>query len=235
MHTVASFYTLFLDIFLVLFWASLMFVLYKGIEYNKTNPEYKKIAIWVGICATSWFGINYYLAFTDITAYIEIPIGPLMLLFSSVGSVVLFFTNKSFREFIDATPLYLLIIPTFARIGGLVFVGVANEGLMGKLFALPLGWGDVIIGSLVPLVAYACYKKLKYWKTYVLWWNWTGILIYVVAISVALIAMPPFQLLHPVPDFDLKKYFPISTTAMIDLPLTTILHIFILLKLRRTL
>lgn len=230
MHFIHPFYSLFLDVCMLFFVGLLGFILYKRSLYPFA-PRYSLHVI--GSFFIVWLGFAYFLSRTDVTASLAFPVGPSMLLFAILGSIGLYVFNNTFRKFIHDTPVYLLIIPIVVRIGGLVFVGVAQEGLMGNLFALPLGWGDVLIGGLSPLMAYVSYKQVTHWKTYLSIWNWSGILVFVFIILVAVIATPPFQIIHPVPNFELRKYFPLSATAFIVLPLTTIFHILIFLKLRK--
>jgi hypothetical protein len=82
--------------------------------------------------------------------------------------------SPTFRGIVAAVPQHWLIgIQTFRILGG-VFLVRYFAGELPGLFALPAGIGDVVTGSLAPLVAYLWYSGKRYARGAAIAWNLFG-------------------------------------------------------------
>ena len=84
---------------------------------------------------------------------------PLPLGLAALTPIVLFlawfFSSAEFREFaLSLSPRTLTIVQGW-RIAGFTFLALAAYGILPGLFALPAGWGDIVIGATAPFVALA--------------------------------------------------------------------------------
>jgi hypothetical protein len=67
--------------------------------------------------------------------------------------LVWFAASPSFRQFtLYISPRVLTLVQSW-RIGGFVFLVLATYSILPRPFALPAGWGDIVIGATAPLVA----------------------------------------------------------------------------------
>lgn len=66
---------------------------------------------------------------------------------------------------------------------GYGFINFWSLGLLPGEFALPTGYGDVIVGLLAPVVAFIYYKRAFYAKKVAILWNYLGIADLVLSIT----------------------------------------------------
>jgi hypothetical protein len=79
-----------------------------------------------------------------------------------------FAASAGFRRFaLSLDPSILTLVQTW-RIGGFVFLVLYAFGILPGVFALPAGWGDMLIGATAPLVALR-FAQPGHRKGFVLW------------------------------------------------------------------
>lgn len=108
----------------------------------------------------------------------------------AVGTSMSF--SQRFRQIIrDISQDWLIGIQTL-RIGGFVFLGLLDLKLLPSEFAIPAGYGDVVVGFLAPL-ALRIYRKdrTRSWVALIAW-NIFGMLDLVVAMITGIVFIAPF-------------------------------------------
>src|SRR6202030_2781546 len=102
------------------------------------------------------------------------------------------------------------------------------------LFAWPAGLGDVLAGVLAPVVAIAYWRRPRENADLVTAWNLFGLTDLVVAMTAGFLTSPsPFQLFAFDLPNELISQFPLVLMPVFLVPLSVLLHLASLTKLRR--
>ena len=112
-----------------------------------------------------------------------------------VIGLALLWRSATATRLLDAVPQSWLVGVQFYRVLGLIFLPLLAEGHLPELFALPAGGGDVAVGLLAPLVAWAYARGSVGREALVRCWNILGLLDLAVAITAGLLTSPsPLQM-----------------------------------------
>ncbi len=139
-----------------------------------------------------------------------------------------FRSSEQFRQFTLAlNPRTLTIVQSW-RIVGFVFLVLYTYGILPGLFALPAGWGDIVIGATAPLAALALADP-KHRSSFI-FWQALGILDLVLAIVLG--AADSF--IHPqgIPTSPVTV-LPLSIIPTFVVPVLLILHLICIAQARR--
>jgi hypothetical protein len=144
----------------------------------------------------------------------------------------LIWRSPTASRIIDAVPQHWLVGAQFFRVLGLVFVALWAAGRLPGQFALPAGLGDLAVGLLAPVVAWAYARHPSEHTGSVLAWNLFGIADLVVAVATGFLTAPsPFQLLALDAPNVLIDRFPLVLIPVFLVPLSIVLHLASLRKL----
>jgi hypothetical protein len=136
---------------------------------------------------------------------------------------------------VDAVPADALISTQVYRvIGGVLFLPLYASGILPGYFALPAGWGDLVVGLLALFVALAVRRKLGGARPLALRWNVFGFLDLVAAVGLGTGRLVPLlaPTLGTVSPVATMTFFPLVLIPTFAVPLGFILHIY---SIRRTL
>lgn len=123
----------------------------------------------------------------------------------------------------------------FYRVLGLIFLVLYAEERLPGAFALPAGCGDVLVGLLAPIVSIAFARQWRGSIGLVRAWNLLGIADLVVAVATGFLSSPsPFQMLAFDRPNELINAFPLAMIPVFLVPLSILLHLASLKKLRQT-
>lgn len=149
--------------------------------------------------------------------------GVVMARFSAVGRVL------------DAVPLqWLTGVQLYRALGG-IFLVLYGAGQLPGLFAWPAGLGDVLVGVLAPVVALAYARGPGNNGDLVAAWNIFGLFDLVVAVGCGFATSPsPVQLAAFDRPNELITAFPLVLIPTYLVPVSVLLHLVSLAKLRRT-
>jgi hypothetical protein len=162
----------------------------------------------------------------------SVPTLPLGLLIPIALGVALFFRSPLLRRIIDAAPQSWIVTIQVYRAEGLIFLVLYAGGLLPGAFAWPAGVGDVIVGLLAPVVGIASMRGSSGWLRA---WNLLGIADLVVAVATGFLTSPsPLQLLALDRPNELIGSFPLVMIPVFLVPLSVLLHLASLQKLRQT-
>lgn len=151
-----------------------------------------------------------------------------------IGGVLLW-RSSTLGRIIDAVPLPWLVGVQLYRALGTMFLILYANNKLPALFAWPAGIGDILVGVLAPLVALIYARAPREGASLVLGWNVLGILDLVVAVSTGFITAPsPFLPHINPPTSELMSVLPLVVIPTFAVPISILLHIATLMKLRRT-
>jgi hypothetical protein len=151
-----------------------------------------------------------------------------------VAGVLLFFSWPLLRRTLAIVPNAWFVGVQSYRALGVIFLVLYAAGRLPALFALPAGLGDVLVGILAPGVAMAYARSPQGARQRVRLWNLLGIADLVVAVTTGFLTSPsPLQIAafdHP---SRLIGMFPLSLIPVFAVPLSVLLHMASLQKLRQ--
>jgi hypothetical protein len=147
---------------------------------------------------------------------------------------LLVWRSPRLARIIDAVPQHWLIGVQLYRALGVIFLILCGTGKLPGLFALPAGLGDVLVGVLAPIVGIA-YRRGPRENTYLVSaWNLFGLADLVVAVTTGFLTSPSaFQLFAFDLPNELISRFPLVLIPVFLVPLSVLLHLASLAKLRR--
>jgi hypothetical protein len=164
----------------------------------------------------------------------RIPTVPFGLMIPIAAGIALFWRWPLLRRTIEAVPQSWLVSVQVYRAEGLIFLTLFAAGLLPGAFALPAGLGDMAVGLLAPLVGIAYATGSRGSSGWVRAWNLLGMADLVVAVTTGFLTSPsPLQLLaldHP---NELISSFPLVMIPVFLVPLSVLLHMASLQKLRQ--
>jgi hypothetical protein len=167
--------------------------------------------------------------------YIQ-PLIPVFAVGSFAVVLLAFWLVPAVRRVLQAASLPALIGVQLYRAIGFVFIALLARGQLPAHFAEPAGWGDVAIGLAAPLVAMAVARGIAGGRALAIGWNVFGLLDLVVAVGMGTGFLAPVLMpeLGPrVPPAAAMGVFPMLLVPTFAVPLSIILHVIALGRLRR--
>jgi hypothetical protein len=142
--------------------------------------------------------------------------------------------SRRVREIVEAVPQSWLVGLQSYRVVGVIFLVLSAAGLLPGIFALPAGYGDAFVGLTALLVASRSVQQHSKSDQFVALWNWFGIADLVVAVTTGFLSAPSrFQIFSlDAPNF-LIGSFPLVMIPIYAVPLSIVLHLASLTKLRQ--
>ena len=184
-----------------------------------------------------WFGTAFALGFLEVYRAVSdrIPTIPYGILVPIVIGGLLIVRSSTMARVLDAVPQHWLIGVQLYRALGAIFLVLYGTGKLPGLFAWPAGLGDVLVGVLAPVVAVAYARGPDKNEDLVSAWNIFGIVDLIVAVASGFSTSPsPFQLFAFDQPNQLVSTFPLVLIPTFLVPVSVLLHIASMTKLRRT-
>jgi hypothetical protein len=184
-----------------------------------------------------WFGIAFALGFFEVYRAVSdrIPTLPSGILVPILIGGLLIVRSSTMARMLDVVPQHWLIGVQLYRALGAIFLILYGTGKMPGLFAWPAGLGDVLVGVLAPVVAVAYARGPEKNGDLVSAWNIFGMVDLIVAVATGFSTSPsPFQLFAFDQPNELVSVFPLVLIPTYLVPVSVLLHIASLKKLRRT-
>ena len=205
-------------------------------ELNMPAERRTSLLIRAGALLGTWLVLAFWLAASGASRGSNteaLPIAALaMALTISVGLGIVA-TSETARGILAATPPHLLIGVQVYRIIGAIFLVLFALGRAPGVFALPAGWGDVLVGVSAPIVAWLYRSDAARWRGLAILWNIIGITDLVVAVTMGVLTSPgPLQRLAFDPPNVLITSFPLVLIPAVLVPASILLHLFSLRSLR---
>jgi hypothetical protein len=139
------------------------------------------------------------------------------------------------KRIVDAAPQAWIVNVQVYRALGVIFLILYASGKLPGLFAWPAGVGDILVGGLAPVVALAYARQPHENRGLVAAWNVFGILDLAIAVTTGFLTSP--SLLQPFaaqPPNELIDAFPLVLVPVFLVPVSILLHLASLAKLRRS-
>jgi hypothetical protein len=151
-----------------------------------------------------------------------------------VLGVVSFRSWPLLRRALAAVPNRWMVGVQFYRTLGVVFLLLYAGGHLPAVFALAAGFGDMAVGMLAPFVAASFERSPRDSARRVRLWNLLGIADLVIAVTIGFLTSPsPLQIASFDRPSALIGVFPLSLIPVFAVPVSLLLHIASLQKLRQ--
>jgi len=151
-----------------------------------------------------------------------------------VAGVALFRQWPALRRIIELVPQRWIVGVQVYRVLGLIFLVLYAGGRLPGEFAWPAGAGDVMVGLLAPIAAIAYARGGRESGGLLRAWNLLGIADLVVALTTGFLTSPsPLQMLAFDRPNHLVTMFPLVMIPVFLVPLSVLLHLASLEKLRQ--
>ena len=137
-----------------------------------------------------------------------------------------FATSSNFRQFaMSLNPSTLTIVQTWRLIGVVMLLSEAR-GILPSVFALPAGYGDMLIGATATYVAFRFAQPIH--RSAFIAWQLLGITDLVLAVGLGTTA----QLLDPGSSMQTMTVLPLSLIPTFLVPLFLMLHVISIAQAR---
>ncbi len=164
----------------------------------------------------------------------RIPTIEFGLLIPILAGIVFYRRSHTLRRIIAAASQSFLVGIQVYRVLGLIFLVLLISGRMPRVFALPAGTGDVAVGLLAPVIAFAAARGLRGSRGLVGAWNLLGLADLLVAVTTGFLSSPsPAQMFAFSNPNTLITAFPFVMIPVSLVPLAVLLHLASLAKLGR--
>jgi hypothetical protein len=214
------------------------FVLLFGVDrallgLGRTKADRVRIVSILGIVLFGWLVLALFLGWQGIfrsalnqqVPYIALAIGIPIL----VGALLIQ-GSKQVREIIEAVAQSQLVAFQFYRVLGVTFLVLYAAGQLPGIFALPAGWGDVMVGLTALMVGARAARSEN--DQLVTLWNWLGISDLVIAVATGFLSAPSrFQIFSLDAPNVLIGSFPLVMVPIFAVPLSIVLHLASLSKI----
>lgn len=217
-------------------------ILSTGADRSGLSPRAQRTArLGTGIFLGGWLGAALLLAPAPISLldrdrfFIE-PLIPILTLSSFAIVLLAVWLVPAVRRLLKAASLPALIAVQVYRAIGIVFLVLMARGQLPAHFAQPAGWGDIAVGLTAPLVALAVVRGIRGGRALAMGWNVVGLLDLFVAVGMGTGILAPILVpgLGPrVPPAAAMGVFPMILVPIYAVPLSVILHVIVLGRLRQ--
>jgi hypothetical protein len=137
------------------------------------------------------------------------------------------------KRVLHAVPQQWLVSVQLFRALGAIFLILSATGTLPRLFALPAGLGDILVGLSAPVVGLAYARAPQKAAGLVAAWNVLGLLDLTDALGLGFLTAPSRYALEVQPTSDLMTVLPLVLIPVYLVPLFFVLHLASLTKLRR--
>lgn len=233
-HQVPAYLTPFILTGMTLVIATLVLGLRRALR--RIAPPDQAKALWsVSTLLIGWFIVA---VATSIAGFYRPSSGPPTiqygLLTPIVVGVLAFLTWPLLRRIIAGIPSTWLVGVQFYRVLGVIFVVLYAGRHLPGIFALPAGLGDSLVGVLAPFAAMSLARSPQASVRKVRLWNLLGIADLVIAVTLGFLSSPsPLQMVAFDRPSGLIAMFPLSLIPVFAVPLSILLHLASLQKLRQ--
>ncbi len=199
-------------------------------KLNVPENSKNKAVLFSGIFLFGWLLLAMAIGLLDFFHVTANFISPLVPVFFALPIIIFLKTLKKSElagKIADSFTQPFLILIQVPRIGGYVFLVLMEQGLLPAMFAIPSGYGDIIVGLSAPIVAFFYLKKTRWARKLAIAWNVVGIIDLAIAISfgIGLVFPEPFQIIPTSPTTELMTTFPLVMVPAFAVPLGMMLHI----------
>lgn len=176
----------------------------------------------------TWFLAALVVGRLELLARLPALAPQIILVVLTVLLLVACFAISAVRTWIDALDVRALVLPHVTRFVGVYFLLLYQRGVLPYEFAVPCGWGDIIVASLaVGVVFLPLGEKLRHHVCFI--WNTVGLvdILFVVFTAARIGLTRPWQL-------GALRVLPLSVLPTFLVPLIIAMHVLIYVRLVRS-
>lgn len=180
-----------------------------------------RIVIW------TWFIAALAVGKYELLAHLPAPATPGILIALTALLLVACFGITAVRAWLDGLDVRALVLPHVTRFVGFYFLILCRRGELPYEFAVPGGWGDIVVASLaVGVVFLPLREELRHHVCFI--WNTIGLvdLLFVVVTAARIGFSHPWQL-------GALQVLPLSVLPTFLVPLLIATHVLIYVRLMR--
>lgn len=235
-YSVPAYLTPFVVTSMIILVTALLFGLRRALRRPAWPETDRAKAFWsVSSLLVGWFVVA---VVTSVAGFYGPPSGApptiqYALLIPIVGGLLLFRSWPLLRRTVAIVPNNWLVGVQFYRVLGVIFLVLYAGAHLSGPFALPAGLGDMLVGILAPFVAASFARSPEGSVRRVRLWNLLGITDLVVAVTMGFLTGPPLQIGSIDRPNALVGMFPLSLIPVFAVPLSVLLHMASLQKLRQ--
>jgi hypothetical protein len=174
-----------------------------------------------------WLAVAIALGFSGLLGYVRPP-GPQILIFGlTAGLFGASWLSRSFRDWLSTLDLRAVIALHLTRFVGFYFLWLYGKGELPYRFAVPGGWGDIIVATAAALIL-VTWKALGGRRWVLFLWNVYGLIdiLFVVGTAAAEAMAVPASMAA-------LLRIPLSLLATFLVPLIISSHVLIFARLRK--
>jgi hypothetical protein len=218
--------------------AATVFGLRLAVNRAEIPVRSRRLALWsISALLVAWFFTALALTWSGFYrgTPLNIPTIPFGLVIPVVAGILLFRRWPLLRRVVDSIPQSWIVGIQVYRVEGSIFLTLHAAGLLPGAFAWPAGIGDVLVGLLAPVAAVAYARRTRGSAGLVWAWNLLGLADLTVAVTTGFLTSPsPLQVLALDQPNELISSFPLAMIPVFLVPLSLLLHLASLKKLRAT-
>jgi hypothetical protein len=180
-------------------WILLNMIMLGGLVALGLNQSFSRMTIppgarrrWRAIVIISlfgWLAARMVLGQSGIVAPARLIPLSFLVSYSAVALALVF--SPVFRQAVVSIPQEKLIGVHTVRVAGFVFLAMLDMGLLPPQFALPAGYGDIIVALTAPLVVHALNRNNPYARKLAVAWNLLGLLDFTFALATGMVFIGP--------------------------------------------
>ncbi len=213
-----------------------------GVKGVNASPRQKQVILWVAAILlagllTARLALSIFSASSESRLSSSInngEIGIFVIAFITIGLVaglLPLMVSSTFRRIVRAIPENWLVGIHAIRVGGYVFLALADMKLLPAGFALPAGYGDVSAGLLAVGVVFLLASKKSYARPLALAWSAFGLLDLINAEVSGIILITPYLARLSAAGVPLGYFQYVLIIPSFIVPILFISHIYFLYQL----
>ncbi len=210
--------------------AGAWFILSQGLNKVQVAPGVQRAWRWgVAILLTIWLVARLALAVNppNVAALILNLITALFFTFGVTAGTLPLILSPVFRQIIHAIPeTWLIGLHAIRAVDGILFLALLDMKLLPPQFALPAGYGDILVGLLAMGIVYILLQKKPYGRALAIGWNVLGLLDFVTAMVTGLIFITQFSAQLATSGASVSYLNYVLIVPAFEVPLFTALHIY---------
>ena len=208
----------------------------KALGASGQDPaKVRQTVLVLGLILFGWFGIALWLTWRGVFGSAlgqPVPYVPFAIGIPIVVGTFLLRGSEAVGTLVKAVPQQWLVGVQVSRVIGGIFVILLAAGQLPAVFALPAGYGDLIVGVTALIVAARCRRARE--DHFVRLWNWFGLADLIVAAATGFLSSPSRTQLFSLDAPNLLiGSFPLGMIPVYAVPLFVVLHFASLMKLHQ--